>query len=45
MVPERQTPEVREVIVGKYRVVYRRNAESVEVVTVFRGSREFPPIA
>lgn len=45
MVPERRTPELREVIVGKYRVVYRRNAQSVDVVTVFRGSREFPGIA
>lgn len=44
MVPEIQRPELREVIVGKYRVVYRGNAESVEVVTVFRGSREFPQL-
>jgi len=44
MVPECRTPEVREVIVGNYRVVYRRSAGCIEVVTVFRGSREFPQI-
>ena len=42
MVPERQSPEVREVIAGRFRIVYRRKARIVEIVTVFRGSREFP---
>ena len=42
MVPERQSPEVREVIAGRFRIVYRRKAHVVEIVTVFRGSREFP---
>ena len=41
MVPERQSPEVREVIAGRFRIVYRRKATVVEIVTVFRGSREF----
>lgn len=42
MVPERQSPEIREVIAGRFRIVYRRKAQAVEIVTVFRGSREFP---
>ena len=42
MVPERQEPDLREVIVGNFRVVYRRRGESVEIATVFRGSRQFP---
>ena len=42
MVPEREALEIREVIVSPYRVVYRRRPEAVEIVTVFRGSREFP---
>jgi toxin ParE1/3/4 len=42
MVPERQSPEVREVVAGRFRIVYRRKAHVVEIVTVFRGSREFP---
>ena len=44
MVPERRSPGLREVIVGKFRVVYRRKATLVEIATVFRGSREFPEI-
>ena len=42
MVPERQSPEVREVMAGRFRIVYRRKAHVVEIVTVFRGSRELP---
>jgi len=44
MVPERQRPDLREVVSGKYRIVYRRKPDLVEIVTVFRGSREFPEI-
>ena len=42
MVPEREAPNIREIIVNPYRVVYRLGPEVVEIVTVFRGSREFP---
>lgn len=41
MVPERQSPDLREVLSGNFRVVYRRGATRVEIVTVFRGSRDF----
>ena len=41
MVPERQSPELREVISGNFRIVYRRRASTVEIATVFRGSRDF----
>jgi toxin ParE1/3/4 len=41
MVPERQMPDLREVIAGSFRIVYRRQATTVAVVTVFRASREF----
>jgi plasmid stabilization system protein ParE len=44
MVPERQASDLREVISGKYRIVYRRKPDLVEIATVFRGSREFPGI-
>ena len=44
IVPERQTSELREVITARFRVVYRRRPGAVEIVTVFRGSREFPDI-
>jgi plasmid stabilization system protein ParE len=39
---ERQSPKIREVIAGRFRIVYRRRAQVVEIVTVFRGSLEFP---
>ena len=42
IVPERDSSEIREVIVAPYRVVYRLRKTSVEIVTVFRGSRAFP---
>ena len=41
MVPERQSPELREVVSGKFRIVYRRRPSTVEIATVFRGSRDF----
>ena len=42
IVPERNTPEVREVIVRPYRIVYRVRPGVVEVATVFHASRLFP---
>jgi mRNA-degrading endonuclease RelE of RelBE toxin-antitoxin system len=41
-VPERDEPEIREVIVGRFRVVYRVQDELIEVATVSRAAREFP---
>jgi len=42
IVPERNVPEIREVVVAPYRVVYRLRQGRVEIATVFRGSRDFP---
>ncbi len=42
VVPERGDPEVREVIVKPFRVVYRQRPGVVEIATVFRASR-LPP--
>jgi len=39
VVPERNDPMIREVIVSPYRVVYRLRGETVELVTVSRASR------
>ena len=44
MVPERQSPDLREVLSGKFRIVYRRKPAVVEIAAVFRGSREFPEL-
>lgn len=44
MVPERNDPQIREVILKAYRIVYRRRHESIEIATVFRASRMFPDL-
>jgi toxin ParE1/3/4 len=44
VVPEVGRPEIRELIVGAFRVVYRYRNEVIEVVTVFRAARLFPGI-
>ena len=42
IVPEHNDPNIREVIVKPYRVVYRLRPGLVEIATVFRASRMFP---
>ena len=44
VVPERNDPEIREVIVRPYRVVYRLRPGVVEIATVFRASRMLPEL-
>lgn len=44
VVPERGDPEIREVIVGAFRVVYRQRSGVVEIATVCRASRLLPSI-
>jgi plasmid stabilization system protein ParE len=44
VVPELGRDEIREVIVRPYRVVYRRRAPVVEIITVFRGSQSLSPL-
>ena len=39
IVRERNDPNIREVIVGSYRTVYRRKGALVEIATVFHGSK------
>ena len=44
VVPERDDPEIREVIVPPFRIVYRRRPDAVEIATVFRASRLLPDV-
>jgi addiction module RelE/StbE family toxin len=44
IVPEREQPDLRELIVRPFRVVYRIRNDSIEIVTVFRTSRLFPDV-
>ncbi len=39
MVPEISNPAIRELLFKKYRIVYRVNKSSVEILTVFEGHR------
>jgi len=42
-VPEYDDPSVRELIVRKYRLVYRVRKDRVDVLRVIHGAREMPP--
>ncbi len=44
VVPERGDQEIREVIVGLFRVVYRHRIGVIEIATVFRSSRLLPTL-
>jgi addiction module RelE/StbE family toxin len=44
VVPEREEPGLRELIRSPYRIVYRRHAEVIEVLTVFHATRSFPDL-
>lgn len=43
IVPEFNESDTREVIVGNYRVIYDISGESVRILTVLHGARQFPP--
>jgi plasmid stabilization system protein ParE len=43
MVPEIGEKSIREVILGSYRIIYRRRSEAVEVLTVHHGARLLDP--
>lgn len=42
VVPEVGREDVRELIVGEYRIVYRLAGDTAELLTVFRSSRLLP---
>lgn len=39
IVPEFSSPEIREIIVRNYRIVYRLKESIIEILTVFEGHR------
>ncbi len=43
IVPEIGEKSIREVILGSYRIIYRRRSEVVEVLTVHHGARLLDP--
>ena len=44
VVPEFREPDLRELIVRPYRIVYRLRGEFVEIATVFHAARMFPDL-
>ena len=38
-VPELANPDIRELVIKKYRIVYRLKANRIEILTVFEGHR------
>lgn len=43
IVPELQRDDIRELIIGSYRVIYRRTADVVEIATIQHGARQLDP--
>ncbi len=43
IVPEIGDRNIREVILGSYRIIYRRRTDAVEVLTVHHGARLLDP--
>jgi plasmid stabilization system protein ParE len=43
IVPELNDPDIREVILGNYRIVYRIRPDLIEILTVYHGARLLDP--
>lgn len=43
MVPEYEEPTVREIIVRRYRLIYRVKPERIEVLRIIYGAQQMPP--
>ena len=41
VVPELNDPQIREVILGNYRIIYRHRSNLVEIITIHHSSRQF----
>lgn len=44
IVPEHDSPEIREVFEKSYRIIYRILADRIDVVAVIHGARQLPPL-
>ncbi len=42
MLPEWESPELRQVFIGHYRIIYRIHPELIEVALILHGARQFP---
>ena len=39
IVPETNNPDIREIILGNYRIIYRVKTDLVEILTIYHGAR------
>lgn len=42
VVPELNEPQTREIIVGNYRIMYDTHKDTIRILTVLHGARNFP---
>lgn len=42
MVPEYNSPEIRELIEGNYRIIYRTQPGRVDIIAVIHAARQLP---
>ena len=42
MVPEYNSPEIRELIEGNYRIIYRTQLERVDLIAVIHAAKQLP---
>ncbi len=43
VVPELQDPNIREIFVHRYRLIYKIEEDNISIVTIVHGAREFKP--
>jgi toxin ParE1/3/4 len=43
MVPETDHPSIREIILGNYRIIYRAQYATVEILTIYHSARLLKP--
>ncbi|HWJ27485.1 MAG TPA: type II toxin-antitoxin system RelE/ParE family toxin [Flavisolibacter sp.] len=43
IVPETQDPDVREVLFGNYRIIYRLRPGLIEIISIYHGARLLDP--
>ena len=42
-IPEYEAPDIREVIEGSYRIIYRIKKEQIDVLAVIHSAQQLPP--
>ena len=43
IVPEINNPDIREIVLGNYRIIYRHSSKLVEILTVYHSARLLKP--